>query len=161
MEGMNRFIPHKELSTKPTGPSWWTPECSAATQAKKNAWNRLRRHPTCHQQLIDYNAKVRASANCLRLAKQAESARIRDRLKHGSLRNKQWWSLLKQAAGSGRSSSIPVLRNAQGREYVTNQEKATCFGEFFASKCSLGDQDLQHSDLPDLPPRCTSALTTV
>ncbi|XP_065174836.1 uncharacterized protein LOC135804803 [Sycon ciliatum] len=153
MEGMNRFIPHKELSTKPTDPSWWTPECSAATQAKKNAWNRLRRHPTCHQQLIDYNAKVRASANCLRLAKQAESARIRDRLKHGSLRNKQWWSLLKQAAGSGRSSSIPVLRNAQGREYVTNQEKATCFGEFFASKCSLGDQDLQHSDLLDLPPR--------
>ena len=161
MEGMNRFIPHKEHSTKPTDPSWWTPDCSAATQAKKNAWNRLRRHPTCHQQLIDYNAKVRASANCFRLAKQAESVRIRDRLKHGSLRNKQWWSLLKQAASSDRSSSIPVLRNAQGREYVTNQEKATCFGEFFASKCSLGDQNLQHSDLPDLPPKCTSALTTV
>ena len=65
MEGMNRFIPRKELSTKPTDPSWWTPECSAATQAKNYAWNRLRRHPTCHQQIIDYNAKVRASANCL------------------------------------------------------------------------------------------------
>ena len=45
--------------------------------------------------------------------------------------------------------------------YVTNQEKAICFVQFFANKCSLGDQDLQHPDLPDLPPRCISAMTTV
>ena len=35
LEGMHRHIPNKRLTTRPSDPSWWTPKCTAAVQAKR------------------------------------------------------------------------------------------------------------------------------
>ena len=86
--------------------------------------------------------------------------RVRHRLQQGSMRNKQWWSTLKAAGGDGRQCSIPVIRDANGTEHVTSQDKANCFGRFFSAKCSLVD-DLNADDLPDFSRRGNSALHRV
>ena len=89
-----------------------------------------------------------------------EIDRVRCRLQQGSMKNKQWWSTLKAAGGDGRQCSIPVVRDDQGREHTTNKDKAECFGKFFSTKCSLRN-DLQRSNLPAFPNRCTAALSHV
>ena len=35
LDGMHQHIPNKRLTTRPSDPSWWTPECTAAVQAKR------------------------------------------------------------------------------------------------------------------------------
>ena len=70
---------------------------------------------------------------------------------HGSLRDKDWWCNIKRAAGSTKSSSIPLLVTEDGKEHHTSVEKADCLAQFYARKCSLGDSELRESDLPSLP----------
>ena len=51
--------------------------------------------------------------------------------------------------------------HAEGREFSTSKEKATCFGKFFSDKCSLQNDYLQPSELPHFPRRTTSVLRRV
>ena len=46
LDGMHRHIPNKRLTTRPSDPSWWTPECTAAVQAKRRSWDRLHKYPS-------------------------------------------------------------------------------------------------------------------
>ena len=41
-QGMEQFIPSKNLTTRPSDPRWWTPECSTAVLAKDRAWKNWR-----------------------------------------------------------------------------------------------------------------------
>ena len=77
------------------------------------------------------------------------------------MKNKQWWSTIKAAGGDGRQCSIPLIRDAEGREFSTSKEKAACFGKFFSTKCSLQNDYLQPSELPHFPRRTTSVLSRV
>ena len=43
--GMQQSIPSKNLVTRPSDPSLWTPECTAAVRAKQFSWKRFRRNP--------------------------------------------------------------------------------------------------------------------
>ena len=160
LEGMNRFIPAKRLVTRPSDPSWWSPECTAAVRAKQRSWKRFRMHPS-NQNEVTYKICSAECAARIRHAKALETARLRQRLQSGSLQSKQWWSSVKQAGGDGRHCSIPVIRDNQGREHSTSQEKADCFGRFFARKCSLEGEDFQQTDLPNFPNRCPSTLSQV
>ena len=159
LEGMRQFIPQKRLLTRPSDPSWWTPECTSAVRAKQKSWNRFQKHPSKPNEDM-YKAFSAQSAICLRNARNREIDRVRCRLQQGSMKNKQWWSTLKAAGGDGRQCSIPVIRDDQGREHTTNKDKAECFGRFFSTKCSLRN-DLQRSNLPAFPNRCTAALSHV
>ena len=67
---------------------------------------------------------------------------------------------LKAAGGDGRQCSVPTIRDDQGQEFSTNEEKAAAFGRFFSAKCSLMN-DLQPSNLPNFPSRCTTGLNHV
>ena len=128
---MNRFIPAKRLVARPSDPSWWSLECTAAERAKQRSWKRFRVHPT-NENEVTY--KICCSAVCaarIRHAKALETACLRRRLQSGSLQSKQWWSSVKQAGGDGRHCSIPVIRDNQGREHSFSQEKADCFGRFY------------------------------
>ena len=42
-QGMKQFIPSKTLTTCPSDPKWWTPECSTAVLAIDSAWKKWRR----------------------------------------------------------------------------------------------------------------------
>lgn len=66
-----------------------------------------------------------------------------------SLRDRQWWSTVKKAAGMGRTSEIPVIRNESGMEFTTSDAKADELCRFFAAKCCLGN-DLT-TGLTDVP----------
>ena len=57
------------------------------------------------------------------------------------MRDREWWSTAKRAAGEARNSETPVLTDASGATHTSNREKAETFGQHFSSKCSLGDQD--------------------
>ena len=84
----------------------------------------------------------------------------RQRLKSGSLQDKQWWSTLKAAGGDGRQCTTPVIRDDKGNEHTTSMDKASCFGKHFSAKCSV-KEDLHQSDLPHFPRRCDTVLSQV
>ena len=133
---------------------------SSCPRKKQKAWKRFRQHPS------DLNKKLfkswcNASVACLREAKARGLSAVRQRLQHGSLKKKQWWSTIKAAGGDGRQCNIPLIRDAEGRKFSTSKEKATCFGKFFSNKCSLQNVYLQPSELPHFPRRTTSILRRV
>ena len=70
LEGMHRLIPSKTLSTRPSDPRWWTPECTQAIQAKRRAWLAMRHHPDFANK-EEFAATRTAAMACLQLAKQS------------------------------------------------------------------------------------------
>ena len=57
LDGMHRHTPNKRLTTRPSDPSWWTPECTATVQVKRRSWDRLHKYPsrrarTCTRRIV-------------------------------------------------------------------------------------------------------------
>ena len=158
---MHRHIPNKRLTTRPSDPSWRTPECTAAVQAKRRsyAWDRLHKYPFKENKDL-YKTHCARCVACLHNAKDRALAAVRQRLKSGSLQDKQWWPTLKAAGGDGRQYSIPVIRDDKGNEHTTSMDKGSCFGRHFSAKCSV-KEDLQQSNLPHVPRRCNTVLSQV
>ena len=146
--GMQKFIPTKQLVTRPADPKWWTPECTTALNTKDKAWKAWRHnifseaHKACFMRSVEdaILANVRARTSW--------ELRVRRKLSRGGLKDKQWWSVLKSAAGASHGSSIPCLVDDAGHQLRINAAKANCLGRYFANKCSLGDDDLGPGDLP-------------
>ena len=144
LEGMKQFIPSKTLHSRPNDPCWWTPECTDVIKSKEKAWKTLRKSPTDTNRTL-YRCAVTRAANQLRTSKHAHLHALRQRLHERSMPDKDWWSTIKQLGGKGHGNTIPVLSSPEGQECVTNQEKADCLAQFFASKCSLEDDFVDDS----------------
>ena len=162
--GMQWFIPSRKLLSRPTDPAWWTPECTEAASVKQHAWRRFDKAATVENRV---NAKIATDAckSVLKTAKDARLRTLRNKLSTGNMSDRSWWSTVRQAGGSCQNSSIPTLKGQSGSEYTTNAQKAECFGEFFASKCSLGAADfpdnLPKENFPHVKPRTMDKLSTV
>ena len=162
--GMQWFIPSRKLLSRPADPAWWTPECTEAASVKQHAWRRFDKLATEENRV---NAKIATEA-CKSVLKTAEDARLRtlrNKLSTRNMSDRSWWSTVRQAGGGCRNSSIPTLKGQSGSEYTTNAQKAECFGEFFALKCSLGAADfpdnLPKENFPHVKPRTMDKLSTV
>jgi len=68
-KGMQTFIPSKQLSSRPTDPPWWTPECTRYTQAKRTAWKALQKNLGSVQRKEAYKSACAASTAYLSRAK--------------------------------------------------------------------------------------------
>ena len=64
LSDMKLFIPPRILVTRPTDPSWSTPECSDAVSAKQVAWKQMFRSPS-PQHLVNARQATRACATRL------------------------------------------------------------------------------------------------
>lgn len=164
LAGMKRYIPSRQLASRPTDPPWWTPECSDAVHSKQRAWRSYRSQPTAEIQ----EAAKQATEYCksvLERSKCAHLATLRRKLSAGNMSERSWWSTIKRASGNNRNSTIPTLHDQKGREHISNAEKAECFGEYFASKCSLGTNDfpanLPEDKFPRIRQRTSAKLTAV
>ena len=80
LDGMHRHIPNKRLTTRPSDPSWWTPECTAAVQAKRRSWDRLHTYPSKENEDL-YKTHCARCVACLHNAKELGLAAVRQRLK--------------------------------------------------------------------------------
>lgn len=148
LAAMDRFIPSKLLVTRPADPTWWTPECTAAVRAKDRCWKAWRRNLHAGHLKDDFLASVNIASIQLWRAREASERDIKAKLSAGSLRDKQWWSTIKRAAGESRATDIPTLVSREGVECHSSITKADCLAQHFADKCSLGDTDLRAADLP-------------
>ena len=158
--GMKQFIPAKQLKTRPSDPPWWTPECSDSVNAKKAALKRMRTDPGDVARR-EYKTACRGAALCQETAKSAMHEALRRRLASGSMRDREWWSTAKRAAGEARNSETPVLTDASGATHTSNRDKAEAFGLHFSSKCSLGDQDVLNGVFPEVRRRTDQHIHTV
>ena len=158
--GMKQFIPAKQLKTRPSDPPWWTPECSESVNAKKAAWKRMRTDPGDVARR-EYKTACHAAALCQETAMSAMHEALRRRLASGSMRDREWWSTAKRAAGEARNSETPVLTDASGATHTSSREKAEAFGLHFSSKCSLGDQDFLNGVFPEVRRRTDQHIHTV
>ena len=158
--GMKQFIPAKQLKTRPSDPPWWTPECSESVNAKKAAWKRMLTVPVDVAR-HEYKTACGAAAPCQETAKSAMHEALRRRLASGSMRDREWWSTAKRAAGEARNSETPVLTDASGATYTSNREKAETFGQNLTSKWSLGDQYFLNGVFPKVRRRMDQHIYTV
>ena len=126
LEGMHRFIPSKTLSTRPSDPRWWTPECTQAIQAKRQAWLAMRHHPDFASK-EEFAATRTAAMACLQLAKQSYLQLVKNRLTGGCRGDRKWWATIKRACGDSRDSESPVLEDEHGREYISSADKGCSF----------------------------------
>ena len=178
LDGMHRHLPNKRLTTRPSDPSWWTPECTAAVQAKRRSWDRLHTYPSKENEDL-YKTHCARCVACLHNAKDRGLAAVRQRLKSGSLQDKQWWSTLNPLSATWRiypsskwSSQWPYdgyIRHGwmtscgRGRDLATLE----CFGRgsrgtifvrssklslFFPEVCPFGRVFLFPAHLKDLAP---------
>ena len=102
---MLKFIPSKQLCTRPSDLPWWTPECTIAVRAKQNAWLTKKTSPYL-QNVAAARVAAKARRDVLDQSRFANLQLVRQRLSNGSLRDKQRWSTIKQAGSSGRNSSF-------------------------------------------------------
>ena len=144
---MRKFIPSHALVSRSSDPSWWTPECSESVTAKQRAWKRMTQAPS-PQHLQSARQATRSCTAQLQRALVTHTARLKERLARGNLTDKQWWSTIKRAGGEQRNSSFPTISSPDGTEHVFNKDKANCFGQYFASKCSLDQDDITDSNIP-------------
>ena len=140
--GMRRFIPHKVLRTRPSDPTWWTPECSKAIQDQTGAWKSWRRQVNDASLKNSFTQVVTNAAELLLRARLVQEQATCARLKTGSLRNKEWWQHIKRATELGQGSGIPTLIDSSGKEHATSYSKCEYLGKFFSQKCSLGNNDI-------------------
>ena len=158
---MNKFIFSKVLRTIPTDPVWWTPECSAAVEAKRKAWNLHRRNRDNVVLQEACNITRTATANCLTRTEALHMQQVRRKLS-GSMRDREWWSTVKHAGGHGRQSTISVLVDKSGQEHTKSCDKADLLGQYFAEKCSLErDFDNCTPTLPNVRQRSPNAISTI
>jgi len=146
-DAMKRYIPSKSFVSSPTDPAWWTPECAAMMAAKERHWKRLRKDPQNVGLRREFKDSVAEAVIVLTRSRKAKEEKLREKLSSRSMRDKEWWTSLKAAAGEGRSSEIPLLVEESGESRVSSTEKAEAFGDFFSRKCSLGDDDLNRQEL--------------
>ncbi|XP_065193026.1 uncharacterized protein LOC135824224 [Sycon ciliatum] len=145
-DAMSQFIPSKTIKVMATDPVWWTPACQQAVHLKQQAWRVWRQDPDSLQQKETFLASVTHCVHVLQHAQRQCKERASRKLSSGSLQDKQWWTATKRAAGVSRQSDIPVLVDRSGHEHTTAREKAECFAQYFAMKCSLGSNDFSASD---------------
>ena len=111
---MQKFIPDKQLVTRPADPKWWTPECTTAINAKDKAWKTWRcnivseAHKACFMSSVEdaILANVRACTPW--------ELRVCRKLSREGLRDKQWCSVLKFAAGASHGSHTVMSRALAG-----------------------------------------------
>ena len=162
LEGMAQFIPNRVISSRPSDEPWWTPECTAAVNTKRQMWHQMRSNPDSADKKANYRTAAASARSTIQRNRERHITMLRQKLTTGSLRDKEWWSTIKCAGGKGRSADIPTLRSADGTEYTTSQEKAKCLGQYFADKCSLGPQDFnEESEFPFVQPRSQSRLLSI
>ena len=100
------------------------------------------------QHLVNARQATRACATRLQRAQALHTAQLRQGLASGNMTDKQWWSTVKRAGGVQRNSNFPTITGADGKEHVLNHDKANCFAQYFASKCSLVQNDLTENNTP-------------
>ena len=161
-EGMQRFIPSKVFKTRPQDPIWWTPECSAAADRKRNAWRKSRDDPRNGALKCIYKLACLDSTSCPARAKAKHLEHVKQRLRTGSLQDRGWWSVITRVGGHGRDSSIPVLVDPDGMETTKSHDKANVIGKYFAQKCSQDDDFAEQSGpFPHVRRRTANTLATV
>ena len=101
----------------------------------------------CPQLRLEALEATRHCTHYLRQAQAIRLAKLRDTLSCGSMYDRESWSTLKQAGGSGHSTTIPTLIDINGVRVTVNSLKVERFGTFFSSKGSLGADGFPN-DLP-------------
>ena len=76
LSGMRKFIPSRALVSRPSDPSWWTPERSESVTAKQRAWKRMTQAPSpqhlqsARQATRSCTAQLQRSGNTYHTAKE-------------------------------------------------------------------------------------------
>ena len=158
---MQKFIPAKQLVTRPADPKWWTPKCTTAFYAKDQAWKAWRRNIVSEAHKACFMSSVEDAILANVRARTSWELRVRRKLSRGGLRDKEWWSVLKFAADAIHGSPLPCLVDDAGHRLRIDAAKANYLGPYFANKRSLGDDDLGPGDLPHARQPGVTPLTRI
>ena len=66
-----------ELRCRPSDVSWWTPECTAAVNAKQKAWRQLQRHISSDIKRTVYRSATQYATTRIARARQAHTDSLR------------------------------------------------------------------------------------
>ena len=156
---MKSNIPQKAVRPFVNYPEWWNEKCEEALKKKNSTWRRWKALQTPESRLA-YNQARNTYTSISRKAISLHKAQVRgkmtEELKTGS---KSWWWTARRLAGQGGKSEIPVLK-ANGRTYITSEDKAECFSSLFCEKSTIPEED-NNKDIPQLHQRTFTSCSRV
>jgi len=144
--GMELFIPHKVVSSKPTQPRWFSAECREAVENKNRAYQDYKRSRTTSSRECYVSAR-----NCcnevVQRSKKEFIQSIAEKVCAAPSYDKRFWSLAKKIGSNFCTSSFPSLCSDEGNLIASSREKSETFAKFFASTSTLPDTKATHPGL--------------
>ena len=156
-ELQERWVPHKQHTSKPSDQSWFGPECRAAADAKYRAWRTYKRHPTPRNRRRHKEA-TQHMRNTQEWAIDHWKENLRGKLRGGQVGTKRWWSLGKEQQGEAKGNATPPLLREDGSVAHTAQDKANLLASHFSKKMCVPDPE---KTPPSLPQIISDKLVTV
>ena len=154
---MSKHISHKIITCNDKDAPWITPQVKTAIKRNSRVyrkWVNRGRNPLDQ----DNVRKVQNDTNKLiKEAKRTFYSNLGNKLSDPLVGQKQFWTAYKKLANKNRNTNIPPIINKG--VYITNfKEKAVTFNNYFASQCTLNEND---SMLPEFVHKTNEALSNV
>ena len=151
--GIEAFIPSKTYQLRPFSHPWFTPECAAAIAHRNHYFHRYQRSKSSS----DLALFKKARNSCKKIlfeAKDRHASHTSDLVASQRLGSKDFWKICNRILNKKKSSSTPLI-DASGNVCASNESKARCLCEQFAS--NSGPQE-NSAGLPEFPSRCDDSL---
>ena len=153
----SKYVPNKTYKAKSWDQPWFGVNCRIAADAKINAWNKLKRHPSRQNKQL-HIAACRRMKKTQKWAIKRWKDDLRTKLTGRSVGSKAWWSCVKQQQGFAPDDCLPPLDNSDGSVAHSSRDKAELLASFFSEKMNVEDPDRQ---APKLPPVTHSKLCDI
>ena len=136
LEGMNLFIPHKQISIKKRDKPWFNPFIRKLFKACYNLHKRKNKSNS-EEDILAYQIKRREAKNAFRNARNKYYSNLANDISNSETTSKTFWKLLKSVFSSN-TSGIPTLID-EGIEITDDKDKSELLNNFFVSQTYLPD----------------------
>ena len=137
LRAQNRYVPHKQHTSKPSDQPFFGPRCRSASDKKYRAWRTYKRHPT-RQNKERHRAAAAQMEATQAWAREQWLESTKRKLRGGHVGSKQWWGLIKDSQGEGKECTIPPLTE-DGCTATTASEKVNLLARHFSKKMTIPD----------------------
>ena len=151
------FIPHKMIKCNGKDAPWITSEIKTCLRKKNRLYKKFISNDSSQENLNNLNMHSNYCSDLISSSKKQYLRNLSNRLNNPHLGPKVYWSILNRILGKAKIPAIPplIVNNNFETDFLT---KANIFNEFFASQCTLIDNN---SSLPNFNFRTNKRLNNV
>ena len=134
------FIPHKLIKCNNKDAPWITSEIKTCLRKKNRLYKKFISNGSSQEDLNNLNIHSNYCSELIRSSKKYYLKNLSNKLNNPHLGPKAYWSILNRILGKTKIPTIPplIINNVYETDFLA---KANIFNDFFASQCSLLDNN--------------------